>query len=301
MLGPYEFECNYSVVDKEFLNSIGFLLGPTLLPGNSIQVIHNEQDKSVFNSISTAKRSICVQTSRPWSSTQANEIAELLAEKSESGVPVHIVLPSVAARHSFSSSQLVRFNATDAEVFTLKRWFKLTRPNSDFTLITVDGMNSAIISPDWQLGFALSGPVVGQLQAAFNETWMQAQEQVAHGEFYFAESLSDPKNSIYGSTLLAQYFDGSNIKTPHRLYLSALYSIGVAKESLKISSAISDWLPHINRELKKAAQRGVNIEVINSPYRAVVVDSVWSSLGIRSEAVLNVHSDTFARDLLRLI
>jgi cardiolipin synthase len=309
MLGPYEFECNYSVHDEEFMNSVGFLLGPSLLPGNSFQVVTRDNDKSAFNLISTAKRSICIDTSCDWSTTQGSEISELLAEKAASGIPVHLVLPSTTDRQSFSSEQLVRFKATDVEVFSLQSRFSFSKPakNADFTFITVDGAATAIISSDWQFGFILKGPVVGQVQAAFNEFWMQVQEQVAHGEFYFSDALQStqaaitPAASSNPTSARAQYFDGTNLKTPHKLHLSALYSMGVAKESLIISSAFSKWLPQLEKELKKAEQRGVRIEKINSQHNVLIVDGTWSSMALRKNAVLNTHDGAFAREIQTLI
>jgi cardiolipin synthase A/B len=309
MLGPYEFECNYSVHDEEFVTSVGFLLGPALLPGNNFQLMTNDNDKSVFNLITTAKRSICIDTSCNWNTPQGLEISELLAEKAESGVPVHLVLPNTSNRQSFSTDQLVRFTAADVEVFSMQSRFSFSgqKKSADFTFITVDGAATAMISSDWQFGLILKGPVVGQIQAAFNEFWMQVQEQVTHGEFYFSDTLQTAQSPITPAansnptSARAQYFDGTNLKTPHKLHLSALYSIGVAKESLIISSAFSKWLPQFEKELKKAEQRGVRIEKINSQHNFLIVDETWSSIALRKNAVLNTHDGAFAREIQTLI
>ncbi|MEK6556373.1 MAG: hypothetical protein AABZ31_14085 [Bdellovibrionota bacterium] len=304
MLSPYEFECNYSVKDDEFLSSVSYLLGPALLPGNTVQTLtHNAWD-TALKVVRQAKRSVCIEANTSLQDLQGEQLTDLLAEKAESGIPVHLVLTKTTPQEIFTSAQLKKFLKADVEVFSLKSGLRLTsvfgkKAPQDFTLITVDGFCSALISPHRELGFYLQGPVVGQIQASFNESWMQVQEQVAHGEFYFADSLAHHSSTHAPDSkgIRAQYFDAENIKTPHKFYLNILYTIGVAKNSLVLTEPVFKVIDGLDREIKKAEQRGVQLQIIKSDFLFLIADQLWSSVAVREKAFLNVHDAAFAINL----
>jgi cardiolipin synthase A/B len=186
--------------------------------------------------------------------------------------------------------------------------------------------------------FRLEGPVVGQMQAAFMENWIEVTGKVLHGEAYF------PKLEPAGSEL-GQFFISSPGGGGESMQLMYLMSIAAAARTLRFSAAY--FVPDDNevRMLVDALKRGVRVQIIapgpitdskvvrrasRSTWgkllaagaeiyeyqptfyhcKVMIVDDVWVSVGstnfdtrsfsVNDEANLNVYDRDFALAQVRV-
>jgi cardiolipin synthase len=182
--------------------------------------------------------------------------------------------------------------------------------------------------------YLVRGPVVGQMQQAFLDNWVQTRGCVFHGDDYFPELKSE-------GDLTCQVFQSSSAEGADSARLMFLFSIAAARQSIKIANAyfIPDDLTIST--LVEARARGVEIDVIvPGPYtdqcmvryvgrsrwkpllecgirihefqparyhcKYMIVDDIWTCVGscnidnrslrLNEEANLNVLDNSFARE-----
>lgn len=342
----------YSVDDRQFARTMGVILGPALEPGNKVRALVNG-DKifpAMLHAIRSAQRSVTLETYIFWSGTIGNEFVDALVERARAGVRVHILLDWIGGK--LNEEQLDRMEENGAEVrrYNTPHWNTLHRLNNRThrKLLVVDGKigftGGVGISDSWRgnaqspqhwrdTHFEVEGPVVGQMQAAFIDNWMQATGEVLHGEAYLPELQPS-------GTLSAQMFTSSPGGGAESMQLMYLLSITSAARTIRLSA--SYFIPDdvaVN-SLVAALRRGVRVQVILPGHhldrpivrrasraewrpllragaeiyeyqptmyhvKVMIVDDHWVSVGstnfdarsfaINDEANLNVHDKDFAR------
>jgi cardiolipin synthase len=103
--------------------------------------------------------------------------------------------------------------------------------------------------------YRVEGPVVGQLQAAFMDTWMQETGEVLHDGSYFP-ALKDT------GTIFAQFFMSSYRGGSESMHLMYLLSIAGARRSIRLCSPYFIPEPQTIGTLLEARKRGVRIQII---------------------------------------
>ena len=248
--------------------------------------------------------------------------------------------------------QLLRESPAELEIFRL---YGLTQINqrTHRKLLIVDGRvgytGGVAISDDWDgnadrpeiwrdMQYRVEGPVVGQMQQAFLENWMETRGDVLLGDDYFPEL-----KPVAGQR--CQAFKSSATEGADSARLMLMLSIAAARKRIRIANAY--FLPDnlITGTIVAAAKRGVDIEVIvpgektdqhlvrkvgrqrwdkmiragvkffeyqPSRYHCkyLVVDDCWSSVGsaniddrslrLNEEANLNVLDEGFAAQNMRI-
>jgi cardiolipin synthase len=103
--------------------------------------------------------------------------------------------------------------------------------------------------------FRIEGPVVGQIQAAFMDHWLQARSEVLHGDNYF------PALKAIGPAT-AQFYKSGARDGAENAFLSYLMAIAAAKQNIRLAHA--QFVPNqlLLKALLDARQRGVKVEVI---------------------------------------
>ncbi len=265
----------YAVSDPQFLRSMGSLLGPSVLDGNQIKSLWNGDQifPEMLAAVRQAQKSITFETYIYWSGKVGTEFAEALAERSRSGVKVHVLLDWAG---SVSMDEALLKTMEEAAVQVKKyhplRWYNLSRFNNRThrKLLVVDGkigFTGGVGIADQWLGdaedpehwrdshYRLEGPAVAQMQAAFMDNWMKTTGEVLHGEEYF------PKLDAAGEAL-AQVFKSSPGEGSESVRLMYLLSIASARQHIRIAAAyfVPDDLSI--ETLVAARKRGVKIEVI---------------------------------------
>ncbi|MES2935818.1 MAG: phospholipase D-like domain-containing protein [Pseudomonadota bacterium] len=266
---------SYSTHDPQFRRSLGVLLGPPILDGNAVEVLVNGDAifASMLGAIRGAKKTITFETYIYWSESIGAEFRDALIERAQAGVKVHLMLDFIgSAKMDLASLDEMKKAGIELERYHKPVWWKLTRLNNRThrKLLVVDGAvgftGGVGIADQWRgnaqddkhwrdTHFRVEGPVVGQIQAVFNDNWTKATGRVLDGSDYF------PPLSKAGSHS-AQMFSSSPTGGSESMQLMYLLAITAATKSIDLSSAyfVPDALTV--EALVAAAKRGVKIRII---------------------------------------
>ncbi len=255
--------------------SIGHLLGPPLVGGNSVEILHNGDQifPAMLESIGAARTSITFETFIYWSGEIGNRFANAFMDRAQAGVQVHVLLDWLGStRMDASLLDKMKKAGVKIERYRPLRWYTLMRINNRThrKILVVDGVigftGGVGIADQWEghaqdvkhwrdSHFKIKGPVVAQLQAAFMDNWNATDVEVLHGDRYF------PKLSEVGKGL-AQVFKSSPEEGGGSARLMYLYSVAHAKDSIRIANAYFVPDTHVRKLLKEAVGRGVTVEVV---------------------------------------
>jgi cardiolipin synthase len=270
----------YATDDAQFARSLGVLLGPPIVDGNTVRELRNgiEIFPAMLEAIRAARRSITFETYIYWSGSIGREFADALAERARAGVRVHVLL-DWAGSVKMDPALLDEMRQAGAQIerYHKPHWSHLPRLNNRThrKLLVVDGAlgftGGVGIADQWRgnaedaahwrdTHFRVEGPVVAQMQAVYIDNWMKASGRVLHGEDYF------PALDQRGA-LRAQMFSSSPTGGSESMHLMYLMAITAAARSVDLSSSyfVPDELAV--RALIDAAKRGVKVRIITpGPY-----------------------------------
>jgi cardiolipin synthase len=270
-----EIDHLYQAGDPQFVRSMGSLLGPGIVPGNTVHGLRNGDEifPAMLAAIRSAKRTVCFETFIYWSGSVGREFADAFCERARAGVKVHVVLDWVGSG-KIDASMIDEMKDAGVEVVKYHplRWYNVGRLNNRThrKLLVVDGVvgftGGVGIADEW-LGhaqdpehwrdshFRVEGPAVAQMQAAFMDNWMETCAQVLHGEEYFPEVKPAGSHA-------AQLFQSSADNASESVRLMYLLSIASAVKSVRIANAyfVPDSLAIAT--LIAARRRGVQVEII---------------------------------------
>jgi cardiolipin synthase len=270
----HPIEHRHSVQNPAFRQELDTLLGPSIAGGNRITTLVNGDEifPAVLEAIRGARKSITFETYVFWKGEAADALTEALVERARAGVEVKVILDSQgASKVGANISQLQSAGATVHKYHSVF-WWDLRRYNNRThrKLLVIDGKVGFIgglgIADLW-LGHAdspkhwrdthyrVEGPVVAQLQAAFQDNWLKTKGDLLNGETYFPAlpSRGGSKAQVFGSSP----HEGSiNINLMYQLAISS------ATKSLLIENAY--FLPdrQLVDALCAAAKRGVKVQII---------------------------------------
>ena len=265
----------YALADPRFVQELGVLLGPTFLPGNSVQVLVNGEQifPPMLAAIRAAKASITFETYIYWSGDIGREFAEALAEKARQGVKVHVLLDWLGSV-KMDERLVTTLTAAGAQVrrFHPPHWSHVARLNNRThrKLLVVDGhigfTGGVGIAPHWtgsaqdpahwrDSHFQVGGPVVAQMQSVFIDNWIKVTGEVLHGADYF------PTLAPTGPSL-AQMFSSSPSGGSESMQLMYLLAVTAATKSIDLSAAyfVPDDLTL--RTMVEAMKRGVRLRIV---------------------------------------
>jgi cardiolipin synthase len=301
----HEIEHLYPAGEPQFVRSVGSLLGPGIVRGNTVRALCNGDEifPAMLDAIRSATRTICFETFIYWSGAIGRELAAALIERARAGVKIHVVLDWVGSG-KMNQSLIEEMKQAGIEVVRYHplRWYSLGRLNNRThrKLLIVDGkvgftggggiadqwLGDAQDAEHWRDShFRLEGTAVAQMQAAFMDNWKETCSEVLHGEEYFP-----PLEPV--GTHVAQLFKSSADDASESVRLMYLLSIASAVKSVLIANAyfVPDALAVAT--LVAARRRGVRVEIIvpSSRTDAVVVRRASRSLwGPLLEAGVAIH------------
>ena len=265
----------YATRDPQFLRTMTHLLGPSVVPGNRVTALLNGDQAfpAMLEAIRSAKRSINLEAYIFWSGKVGKAFAEALSERARAGVPTHLLVDWVGSK-KMDDALLNQMRQAGVEVVKYHplRWYNLERFNNRThrKLLVVDGrvgFTGGLGIADLYLGhaqdrdhwrdaqFRAEGPVVGQMQAAFLDNWLETGGALLDGEEYF------PKLDSVGSQA-AQAVHSSPGGGTESLRLMYLLAIASATRSILIAN--SYFVPNslAVAMLVDARRRGVEVEII---------------------------------------
>lgn len=265
----------YDSNDPQFRRSLGVLLGPPILEGNKVEVLLNGDQifPAMLDAIRSAEKTITFETYIYWSESIGQEFADALMERARAGVKVHVMLDFMGS----VKMDLAQIDAMKQAGVLVQRyhkpvWWKLARLNNRThrKLLVIDGKvgftGGVGIADQWRgnaqdkdhwrdTHFRVEGPVVGQIQAVFNDNWLKATGTVLDGPDYF------PALTPVGD-MPAQMFSSSPTGGSESMHLMYLMAITAARHTIDLSAAyfVPDDLTI--RTLIEAAKRGVRVRIL---------------------------------------
>lgn len=265
----------YDTNDPQFRRSLGVLLGPPILEGNKVEVLLNGDQifPAMLDAIRSAKKSITFETYIYWSGSIGKEFTEALIERARAGVKVHVMLDFMGSlKLDLAQIDAMKQAGVMVERYHKPVWWKLARLNNRThrKLLVIDGKvgftGGVGIADQWRgnaqdkdhwrdTHFRIEGPVVGQVQAVFNDNWTKATGTVLDGADYF------PALQHVGD-MPAQMFSSSPTGGAESMHLMYLMAITSARKTIDLSAAyfVPDELTI--RTLIEAAKRGVRVRIL---------------------------------------
>jgi len=265
----------YETNDPQFRRSLGVLLGPPILEGNKVEVLLNGDQifPAMLDAIRAAEKTITFETYIYWSETIGREFSEALMERARAGVKVHVMLDFMGSmKMDLAQIDAMKKAGVEVQRYHKPVWWKLARLNNRThrKLLVIDGKvgftGGVGIADQWRgnaqdkdhwrdTHFRIEGPVVGQIQAVFNDNWIKATGTVLDGPDYF------PALSPVGD-MPAQMFSSSPTGGSASMHLMYLMAITSARKTIDLSAAyfVPDELTI--RTLIEAAKRGVRVRIL---------------------------------------
>ena len=281
-----KIEHRYTLDDPQFRREMAVMLGPGIVPGN--QVVDLENGDGIFpamlEAIRSAKKTITFETYIYWSGAIGQEFADALSERARAGVAVKLMI-DWAGSIKMEDAMLEQMRAAGVEVHQYRplRWYNLGRLNNRThrKLLVVDGRvgftGGVGIADQWSghaqdadhwrdMHFRIEGPVVAQMQAAFNDNWIKTTGEVLNGGDYF------PPLQRVGD-MDAHMFVSSPTGGSESMHLMYLMAIAAAERSIDLQAAyfVPDDL--IIKALLAARHRGVRVRV-NLPGKHIDSETV---------------------------
>lgn len=264
----------YAANSPQFRREMAVLLGPGMVPGNRVTGLQNGDAifPAMLAAIHSAQKTITFETYIYWSGQIGQEFADALAERARAGVKVKVMVDWMGSL-KMDRSLIDQIRNAGAEVHQYRplKWYNLGRLNNRThrKLLVIDGRvgftggvgvadqwnGHAQDSAHWRdMHFMIEGPVVAQVQAAFNDNWIKTTGEVLNGEDYFPQIT--PVGAMDAHMFVASPSGGS--ESMHLMYLMA---IAAAEQSLDLQAAyfVPDDL--IIKALITARQRGVRVRV----------------------------------------
>jgi cardiolipin synthase len=227
----------------------------------------------MLKAIREAEKTITFETYIYWSGSIGREFTDALAERARAGVKVHVLLDWIGSmKIDDASMDEMRRAGVQLHRYHKPAWWKLARLNNRThrKLLVVDGRigftGGVGIADKWRghaqdaehwrdTHFRVEGPVVGQMQAVFNDNWTKATGTVLDGEAYF------PALKHEGDAA-AQMFSSSITGGSESMHLMYLLAITAARHTIHLSNSyfVPDELAI--KALVAAARRGVDVRII---------------------------------------
>ena len=270
-----KIEHRYPIAGPQFRREMSVLLGPSIVPGNTVVALQNGDEifPAMLEAIKGAQKTITFETYIYWSGETGEQFSHALAERARAGVAVNVTI-DWAGSIKMDEALLETMQKADVHVERYRplKWYNLGRLNNRThrKLLVVDGRigftggvgiadqwSGAAQDPEhWRdMHFRIEGPVVAQMQAAFNDNWIKTTGEVLNGADYFPALR--PVGGIHAHMFISSPAGGA--ESMHLMYLMA---IAAAERRIDLEAAyfVPDAL--IIKALVAARHRGVEVRLI---------------------------------------
>jgi cardiolipin synthase len=270
-----KIEHRYAVADPQFRREMGVLLGPGIIPGNRVGDLQNGDEifPAMLEAIRGATITITFETYIYWSGDIGAKFADALSERARAGVKVKVMVDWVGSIR-MDDDLLQRMKDAGVEIHKYRplKWYNLGRLNNRThrKLLVIDGRigftGGVGIADQWEghaqdtdhwrdLHFRIEGPVVAQVQSAFNDNWIKTTGEVLNGADYFP-----PLEAV--GPMDAHMFVASPAGGSESMHLMYLMAIAAAERSIDLEAAYFVPDPLMIQALQAARHRGVRVRVI---------------------------------------
>ncbi|MGJ7456521.1 phospholipase D-like domain-containing protein [Halomonas sp. RA08-2] len=305
--------------DPQFRREMSVLLGPSIVGGNQVTALQNGNEifPAMLSAIRSAQTSITFETFIYWSGDIGEAFTQALSERARAGVPVSVIIDWVGST-KIEQSLLDALQDAGVQVHRYRplHWYNIGRMNkrTHRKLLVVDGRigftGGVGIADQWtgdggdpdhwrDTHFRIEGPVVAQLQAAFNDNWIKATGEVLNGPSYFP-ALREA-GEMEAHVFVASPSGGS--ESMHLMYLLAIAAAGETID-LAASYFVPDRL--LVEALVAARDRDVRVRILlPGPYLDAVTVKIaskadWGKL-LQAGAEIHVYQPTMLHTKLLVI
>jgi len=272
---------NFRVVHAFGVSSPTFvpsaLLVPALTPGNRVDFLENGDGMfpPMLAAIRAAQSTVTFEAYIFWSGKVGSSFRDALSERAAHGVTVRVLLDAVGSpARKLRPSDVESMQRAGCNVAFFHRKKPWSRGSIDRRthrrILVVDGRvgftGSAGFADEW-LGNAdakdhwrdtqvrLEGPVVTELQAAFQENWTEATGETLSGEALFPPPV--PAGSVAAEVISSSSrYAGADVQR--------LYAVALASAERSIDIANSYFLPDGDAValMTSAVRRGVRVRIL---------------------------------------
>ena len=272
----YDIPHGFSVRDPGFLASAQALDRPGIAAGNRVTILENgvEIFPSMLDAIGRAEKSINLEAYIFWSDLVGRRFRDALAERGRKGVEVRLLLDGVGSpkRLTGTDVDILRRSGVRVEYFRpIRPWMlDVINRRSHRRILVVDGKvgftggvgfaeqwgGNADAPDHWRdTVVRIEGPVVAQMQSAFQDNWSEVTGELLVGGKYFPGL--QPVGSVVASVVPSNPRPASSAS-------QTLYSVAIAAAERTISLSNSYFVPNDASValLVAASRRGVNVRII---------------------------------------
>ena len=265
-----------AIGDPAFITLLEAYLGKSMIGGNSVKLFRDGDEifPAKLAAIEDARHSITLEVFEFWGERVAGRIADALARKAEEGVKVHVLLDFFGSIKD-DPAKFDRMREAGVELIRWRRpsWYQSGRINNRThrKLLIVDGVvgftGGANMGDDWWVEadseddsyrdnhYQFHGPIVAQLQAAFLDNWLRANNRMLTGHAYFPPL--EPVGEKYMQTIVSSPSDGKK-----RVRSFILLAFSAARERILIQTAYFYPDSVIMDALIQARERGVEVVLL---------------------------------------
>ncbi len=312
-------EHRYTVADEQFRREMSVMLGPAIASGNRIEPLNNGEEifPAMLAAIGAARETINFETFIYWSGSIGADFTAALSERARAGVVVKLLIDWVGSM-KLDAAMIEQMEEAGVEVqrFRRPRLLEFGKMNNRThrKLLIVDGRvgftGGVGIADQWtghagnpdhwrDVHFVIHGPVVAQLQAAFNDNWIKTTGHLLHGGQYFPPL--EPAGDLDAQMFMASPAGGS--ESMHLMFLTV---IGAAASSIDLQAAyfVPDEL--IINALVHARERGVRVRIllpgrhIDAHMVRIASKAQWGPL-LRAGVEIHVYQPTMIHNKLLII
>jgi cardiolipin synthase A/B len=271
----YYLDYQFTVRDPEFFPSAHALSDPLPVAGNKIELLHN--GKMIFpamlEAIRGAQESVNFEAFLFHSGEVGSQFRDALAERARAGVEVRVMLDGLGSAFALDNTyveELKRAGCSFAYYHPAPSW-RLDRLNrrTHRRVLVVDGRigftGGVGFSDEWQgdadspehwreVHARLEGPIVGNLQAAFQKHWLKEVGETLSGKGQFPELA--PAGNLRAQVVASESFSAAPLSLVQAVAFSA------AQKSIYITNAYCAPSGSQTRALVAAVERGVDVRLL---------------------------------------
>lgn len=259
---------------EQALSTLAGLTSATVHRGNAARVFQNGAFfAAVEMDVLAARKSVHFETFVWRAGELERRFVDLLCRKAGEGVTVRMVIDAVGGYHaSPEQTRRLRAAGVDLQVYCKPRWWNLRRMNhrTHRKLLIIDGQIGYAcghgIADEWlgdaqdadhvrDTGVRLEGPVVGALQSAFMNDWMEESKRIIAGEDCFPEL---PEKGAADAHVVTSGF-ADTVSS-----VALLYTVAIACARSEVIIQNPYFVPDrgVVRLLKRVVERGVAVHLM---------------------------------------
>lgn len=264
-----------AVTTPAFAAEVTRITGQNWTTGNSVRTLPNGGSfiPAMLSAIRSARHTLTWENFVAVESQPVADFTEAFIERAKAGVQVRVILDHYGC-NTYGKAHIAALRAAGIELRFYSPW-KLHNPlyynhRTHRRILVADGktgfVGGAGLAYAWDghaegphrwrdTMYELRGPIVAQLQHAFNDNWHELVSEHVNGTHHF------PTLPAVGD-LTAQSVLGAPIKSPDTIGSTFLLALRAARKSIVISHAY--FIPNrpIIDALLQARRRGVHIELL---------------------------------------